>query len=235
MSRDLTLLAQSIGYQFADGNLLAHALTHCSAGGTHNERMEFLGDALLGYIIAESLYHRFPEANEGELTRLRSTLVRRDTLAWISRGLELGSYLTLGCGEIKTEGYRRDSILADTLEAVIAAVYLDGGLVACRELILRLIDPFLADFYAPERMERIKDSKSRLQEYLQARRLPLPVYTVLSVTGIEHDQIFLVECRLQTLPNPCQGTGSTRRRAEQDAARQALEIITTQLVPKDAV
>ncbi|CAK0769646.1 RNase III [Gammaproteobacteria bacterium] len=223
MSRDPTLLARALGHHFADGELLAHALTHCSAGGTHNERMEFLGDALLGYLIAEALYHRFPEANEGELTRLRSTLVRRDTLAQIARSLELGSYLTLGCGEIKTGGFRRDSILADTLEAVIAAVYLDGGLAACRALVLRLIEPFLSGLCAPE---QIKDPKSRLQEYLQARRLPLPVYTVLSVTGTEHDQIFRVECFLDALPEPSPGTGPTRRRAEQDAARQALEILT---------
>jgi ribonuclease-3 len=184
--------------------------------------MEFLGDSLLGYLIAETLYFRFPEANEGELTRLRSILVRRDTLAQIARDVELGNYLTLGCGEVKTGGFRRDSILADTLEAVIAAVYLDGGLIDCRALVLRLIEPFLANLHTSE---QIKDPKSRLQEYLQARHLPLPVYTVLSVTGTEHDQIFRVECCLNVLQNPTLGIGSTRRRAEQDAARQALEIL----------
>jgi len=223
LSLDPTLLAQAVGYHFADSDLLAHALTHCSAGGIHNERMEFLGDALLGYLIAETLYHRFPAANEGELTRLRSTLVRRDTLAQIARELDLGSYLTLGCGEIKTGGFRRDSILANTIEAVIAAVYLDSGLADCRILVLRLIEPFLAKCCAPEQS---KDPKSRLQEYLQTRHLPLPVYTVLSVTGTEHDQVFQVECHLEALPTPSPGTGSTRRRAEQDAAHQALGILT---------
>ncbi|CAK0771303.1 RNase III [Gammaproteobacteria bacterium] len=226
MSRDSALFAQAVGHHFANSDLLTHALTHCSAGGTHNERMEFLGDALLGYIIAETLYHRFPNANEGELTRLRSTLVRRDTLAQVARGLDLGSYLTLGCGEIKTGGFRRDSILANTLEAVIAAVYLDAGLAACRVLVLRLIEPFLANLCAPEQS---KDSKSRLQEYLQSRRLPLPVYTVLSVTGTEHDQVFQVECCLEALPAPAPGTGPTRRRAEQDAACRALDTLTTGL------
>ncbi|CAK0762883.1 RNase III [Gammaproteobacteria bacterium] len=227
MIRNHDLLAQAVGHHFVNSELLENALTHCSAGGTHNERMEFLGDALLGYLIAEILYHCFPEANEGELTRFRSTLVRRDTLARIARDLELGSYLILGCGEIKSGGFSRDSILSDTLEAVIAAVYLDGGLEACRALVLRLIQPFLAGLYT---LEQIKDPKSRLQEYLQARHLPLPVYTVLSITGTEHDKIFHVECHLESLlKKPSSGTGSTRRRAEQDAARHALEVLDKQL------
>ena len=225
--RDPTILAQVVGHPFTNADLLAHALTHRSAGGIHNERLEFLGDALLGYVIAEILYQRFPDANEGELTRLRSILVRRDTLAQIARNINLGHYLTLGCGEVKTGGCRRDSILANTLEAIIAAVYLDGGVVACRALVLRLLEPFLANLCV---QEQIKDPKSRLQEYLQSRRLPLPAYTVLSIAGTEHDRIFRVTCCFDSLPEAALGIGSTRRRAEQDAARHALEMIATQPV-----
>ncbi len=222
MSRDLEQLARVMGHGFSDAGLLAHALTHRSAGGTHNERMEFLGDALLGYLIAEALYHRFPDANEGELTRLRSTLVRRDTLAEIARGLELGSHLTLGCGEVKTGGYRRDSILANTLEALIAAVYLDAGIAACRVFVLRVVDPFLSDLCVKD---PIKDPKSRLQEYLQSRHQTLPVYSVLSKTGTNHDQVFQVSCRIESLSEVFLGVGSTRRRAEQDAAFRVLETL----------
>jgi ribonuclease-3 len=223
LSQDPTALANLLGHTFTDRGLLAQALTHRSAEGTHNERLEFLGDALLNYLTADLLYHRFPAAEEGELTRLRATLVRRDTLAQIARDLALGSYLTLGCGEIKSGGFQRDSILADALEAIIAAVYLDGGLATCRTLVLRLFEPHLAGLSAPE---LLKDSKSRLQEYLQARRLPLPVYTVLAVTGTEHAQVFRVECRLEGLAEPTVGTGASRRRAEQEAARRALEALT---------
>ncbi len=227
MNRDLGLFAAVVGHGFADGELLTHALTHRSAGGLHNERLEFLGDALLGYLIAEILYQRFPDANEGELTRLRSTLVRRDTLAQIARDMDLGSYLTLGGGEIKTGGARRDSILANAVEAIVAAVYLDGGVAACRALVLRLVEPFLANLGI---QEQIKDPKSRLQEYLQSRHLPLPVYTVLSVSGTNHDQVFRVACCVELLPENTFGVGSTRRRAEQDAAHHALETLATKLV-----
>lgn len=223
MNQNLDLLVQKLGYIFQHSELLIQAVTHASAGGDHNERLEFLGDALLGYIIAEMLYQRFPQANEGELTRLRSNLVRRDTLTRLARNLEMGKYLILGNGEIKTGGSRRDSILANSIEALIAAVYLDGGLIHCRELVARLFQSLITDIYPTE---QIKDPKSRLQEYLQARHLALPVYTILSTTGADHEHIFRVQCSLEIIPEPILGNGSTRRRAEQDAAEQALKIIS---------
>lgn len=230
MIPDYTILNEKFGYQFTDNSILEQALTHCSAGAVHNERLEFLGDALLGYLIAETLYQRFPNATEGELTRFRSTLVRRDTLARIARNLDLGASLILGYGEIKTGGSHRDSILADALEAIIAAVYLDGGLGACRNLVLRLIEPLILNLHA---IESLKDAKTRLQEYLQAQRLPLPTYTVLSITSSERNQIFQVACHLALLPEPTLGTGTNRRHSEQNAAWQALEIINSQLAKTD--
>ncbi len=222
MNRDLSRLVRRLGYSFADQGLLTHALTHRSAGGLHNERLEFLGDALLGYFIADQLYQRYPDAQEGELTRFRATLVRRETLAELARELALGDYLMLGSGELKSGGFRRDSILADALEAVIAAIYLDGGIDPCRDAVSRLFALPLANLSS---VDQLKDSKTRLQEYLQGRRLPLPIYTVLSITGIEHDQVFQVECRLENIAQPTAGVGNTRRRAEQEAARRALEIL----------
>ncbi|MDE2089632.1 MAG: ribonuclease III [Gammaproteobacteria bacterium] len=213
-------LNQRLGYKFADAGLIESALTHRSAGSNNNERLEFLGDAMLNFIIAAELYRCFPKATEGELSRLRASLVKQDTLAALARQIQLGGFLTLGGGELKSGGQRRDSILADALEAIFGAVYLDGGLDACRELIMRLYADLLNTL--PDATE-LKDPKTQLQEYLQSRKLPLPVYQLIEVYGEAHAQTFKIGCRVAGLEEAAQGTGHNRRQAEQDAARKALD------------
>lgn len=213
------------GHAFADGSLLAQALSHRSAGSPHNERLEFLGDALLNLIIAEQLYARWPKADEGAMTRARAELVRESALAAVARGLDLGSRLNLGPGEMKTGGHRRDSILADALEAVIAALYLDGGFEACRATVLPLFEPLLAAL--PPLHQVGKDAKTRLQEWLQARQRPLPVYVLLEESGDEHDKRFRVGCTLSDLNIATEGDGTSRRTAEQAAAEAALQRIAS--------
>jgi len=208
------------GKAFADGGLLTQALTHRSAGSPHNERLEFLGDALLNLVIAEQLYLRWPKADEGSMTRARAELVRESALAEVARTLDLGSRLTLGPGEMKTGGHRRDSILADALEAVIAALYLDGGFDACRATVLEWFEPLLAAL--PPLHQVGKDAKTRLQEWLQARQLPLPVYTLVEESGDDHDRRFLVACTLGEPAVASEGNGTSRRSAEQAAAEAAL-------------
>ncbi|WP_166209968.1 ribonuclease III [Cognatiluteimonas telluris] len=208
------------GHAFADGSLLAQALTHRSAGSPHNERLEFLGDALLNLIIAEQLYLRWPKADEGAMTRARAELVRESALAEVARTLELGTRLTLGPGEMKTGGHRRDSILADALEAIIAALYLDGGFDACRNIVLAWFEPLLAAL--PPLHQVGKDAKTRLQEWLQARQLPLPVYTLAEESGDDHDRRFRVACTLGEPEISSEGNGTSRRGAEQAAAEAAL-------------
>jgi ribonuclease-3 len=207
-------------HRFADGALLRQALTHRSAGSPHNERLEFLGDALLNLIVAEQLYQRWPRADEGAMTRARAELVRESTLARIARELGLGERLTLGPGEMKSGGHRRDSILADALEAVIAACYLDAGFDACRKLVLSWHAPLLDAMPSPGHVG--KDPKTWLQEWLQARGWPLPVYAALSERGDEHDRIFEVSCTLSQPPMSASGEGSSRRAAEQAAAEALL-------------
>jgi ribonuclease-3 len=209
------------GHAFADPGLLAQALTHRSAGSPHNERLEFLGDALLNLIVAEQLYARWPKADEGAMTRARAELVRESALAGVARGLDLGARLTLGPGEMKSGGHRRDSILADALEAVIAAFYLDGGFDACRQAVLPWFEPLLAAL--PPLHQVGKDAKTRLQEWLQARQLPLPNYVLLAETGDDHDKTFLVGCSLTEPPLSTDGAGSSRRAAEQRAAEAILD------------
>jgi ribonuclease-3 len=211
-----------IRYRFSDERLLDQALTHRSASRRHNERLEFLGDAVLNFLVAEALYQRMPGAREGELTRWRANLVRRQTLATLARGLALGRHLKLGGGEIKTRGAERDSILADAFEAVIGAVYLDGGLEACRAMVLQLFAPHFLP--APEE-KSVKDPKTRLQEAVQSRNLPLPTYAVLRVEGAAHEQRFTVTCRVSGVVKAVQGFGSSRRRAEQDAASKTLALL----------
>jgi ribonuclease-3 len=213
-------LRRSLGYDFVDLALLRIALTHRSAASVNNERLEFLGDAVLGFIMGEALYQRFPEASEGELTRLRSSLVRRETLAAIARRLEVGCYLVLGEGEERSGGRRRDSILANALEAVIGAIYLDGGLDTCRERVRAIFGEVLSRA-TPLSIE--KDPKTELQEFLQARRLALPTYEVISVEGEPHRRLFTVRCVSAAWAQPITAQGSSRRRAEHDAARQMLE------------
>lgn len=210
-------------HRFADAALLRQALTHRSAGSPHNERLEFLGDALLNLIVAEQLYQRWPRADEGAMTRARAELVRESTLARIARDLGVGELLTLGPGEMKSGGHRRDSILADALEAVIAACYLDAGFDACRALVLSWHAPLLDAMPSPGHVG--KDPKTRLQEWLQARGRPLPVYASLSERGDEHDRIFEVSCTLSQPPMSAAGEGSSRRAAEQAAAEAVLALL----------
>lgn len=212
-----------IGHRFADESLLAQALTHRSAGATHNERLEFLGDALLNLIVAEVLYTRWPKADEGALTRARAELVRESALAGIARNLDLGAALTLGPGEMKSGGHRRDSILADALEAVIASIYLDAGFATCRAVILPWFEALLAALPPPNKVG--KDAKTRLQEWLQARQKPLPVYTLVEESGDDHAKRFLIACTLNEPPLNAEGEGASRRAAEQMAAETALHVL----------
>jgi ribonuclease-3 len=220
LSRSTDGLARSLDYRFNDPALLEAAVTHRSAGSGNNERLEFLGDAVLGHVVAEWLYGAYPDATEGQLSRLRATLVKRETLADIARGVELGEYLRLGSGELKSGGFRRDSILADALEAVLGGILLDAGFETCRDCIHRL---FAGRLDGLSETDELKDPKTRLQEYLQARRLALPVYTMIHVSGKAHDQQFEVECRIEGLDVVSNGRGGSRRKAEQSAADNMLE------------
>ncbi len=220
---DLDRLVKRLDYRFGDPRLLRTALTHCSFGAVNNERLEFLGDGALNFVIASALFQRFPEAPEGTLSRLRASLVKGETLAGIAGELALGDYLRLGSGELKSGGFRRASILADAVEAIIGAVYLDGGFDAARALVLSLYEGRLENVNAER---ELKDPKTRLQEWLQGRRLELPRYEVIEVTGAAHDQTFHVRCRVHQLPEPTEGRSNSRRRAEQQAAEKALALLT---------
>lgn len=202
--------------------MLARALTHRSHSGQNYERLEFLGDSILSFTIADALYDRFPQLSEGDLTRVRATLVRRETLAKLARELKLGDCLELGGGELKSGGFDRDSILADTLEAVFGAVYKDSNLDAARAMVLRLYRPLL-DGIDPHSIH--KDPKTRLQEFLQSQSLATPVYNVLEISGEAHLQHFVVECRVPGLSEAIRGEGNSRRNAEQAAAARACEIL----------
>jgi ribonuclease-3 len=215
-------LFQTIDYQFADRRLAERALRHRSAGPDHNERLEFLGDALLGVVVAEALYRAFPQADEGQLSRLRAVLVKKEALAEVARELALGDFLDLGAGEVRTGGQSRSSTLADALEAVLGAVYLDGGFDAAARVILGLLRGRI-DTLDPELQG--KDPKTRLQEYLQARRLSLPVYEVLDTRGEQHRQTFRVRCILPESDLRVEAAGSSRRKAEQAAASEALRAL----------
>ena len=205
-------------YRFRDPGLATLALTHRSAGKPNNERMEFLGDALLGALVAELLFEAHPHASEGELSRLRAQLVNGQALAAIGRELELGDDLKLGPGELKSGGFRRDSILADAFEALIAAVYFDDGFDACRQVVRRLFSPRVAELKRSS-----KDAKTRLQEWLQGKGLPLPLYELTDSYGEDHAKIFDVSCTIDE-PEPIrvEGRAGSRRAAEQDAAEAVL-------------
>lgn len=209
-----------IEHRFATPGLLEQALTHRSAGAPHNERLEFLGDSLVNLIVAEALYARWPQADEGALTRARAELVRESALAPIARTLELGARLTLGPGEMKSGGHRRDSILADALEAVVAAIYLDAGFEACRARVLPWFEAAMAALPPPHKVG--KDAKTRLQEWLQGRQKPLPVYALLSESGEDHAKTFRVSCSIAQPPVATEGEAASRRAAEQLAAEAAL-------------
>ena len=218
-------MTEGVGHRFTDPGLLRQALRHRSAGAPHNERMEFLGDALVNLIVAEALHSRWPKADEGQLTRARASLVRESTLAAIARQLDIGGQLELGPGELKSGGHRRDSILADALEAVVAAIHLDAGFEACRERVLPWFAP-LIDELPIGKVE--KDAKTRLQEWLQARQAARPDYFLIEAVGEEHARVFRVGCRIPDPPLEADGQGSSLRSAEQAAAAGILD----QLAPR---
>ena len=211
------------GHEFVAPALLAQALTHRSAGSPHNERLEFLGDALVNQFVAEALYLHWPKADEGALTRARAELVRESALAGLARELRLGERLVLGPGEMKTGGHRRDSILADALEALVAAIHLDSGFETCRSVVLPWFEPLIAALPSPNKVG--KDAKTRLQEWLQARGKALPVYAVLEEGGEDHARIFRVGCTLAEPSLASEGEGGSRRAAEQAAAGAMLELL----------
>lgn len=215
-------LQSKLQHEPRDISLFVAALTHRSSSGRNNERLEFLGDAVLNLVVAEQLYRRFPKADEGDLSRLRARIVSAEPLAEIATELGVGDVLQLGSGELKSGGFRRESILADAFEALVGAVYLDAGLEAARGLVERVVG--LRVEQLPDAAE-LKDPKTRLQELLQARGLPLPSYRVLSVAGEPHLQTFSVQCDVPSLGRNAQGVGLSRRRAEQEAAQRLLELL----------
>jgi|TARA_R110000782_G_scaffold53191_17_gene113359 ribonuclease-3 len=212
-------LCHRIGYQFNDESLLAMAITHRSFSANNNERIEFLGDSLLNMIIAEALYRRFPDLREGELSRIRALLVSGKTLAELATEFDLGSFLRLGAGEKNTGGHRRNSTLADAIEALIGAIYIESGFDTCRERVLSWFESRLVALN-PESSH--KDAKTRLQEFLQARKLPLPDYQLLETEGADHQQTFIVSCSVSLLKSTISASGSSRRKAEQAAADKVL-------------
>lgn len=212
-------LLAKLGYRFGEGALLKQALTHRSHSAPHNERLEFLGDSILNFMVAAELYRRFPDMREGELSRLRANLVREQSLHGIANRIGLGNYLRLGEGELKSGGTHRPSILADAVEALIGAVYLDGGYEAAHRVVLELYGDSL-DTLDPHATAD-KDPKTRLQEWLQSHKHPLPQYNVVATRGAAHDQRFEVECVIADLDLRTLGEGTSRRLAEQEAARRA--------------
>ncbi|MDA9556327.1 ribonuclease III [Vibrio sp.] len=223
MNPPIQQLEKKIGYSFIDIGHLELALTHRSADSKHNERLEFLGDSILSFVVADELYHRFPKVNEGDMSRMRATLVREKTLAELGREFELGEHLKLGPGEMKSGGHRRESILADAIEAIIGAIYLDGGTDSIRKMILAWYQTRL-DAIQPGVSQ--KDPKTRLQEFLQGRRKPLPEYIVINIKGEAHNQEFTVTCQVAGIGKPVIGKGTSRRKAEQAAAEMALELLS---------
>lgn len=223
-------LQQRLGYDFRDPAQLDLALTHRSHGAHNNERLEFLGDSILNFIIGEALFRRFPEAREGQLSRLRSQMVKGETLSAIAREFEVGECLLLGEGEMKSGGSRRDSILADTIEALIGGIYLESGFEVCAERV---------NAWYRERLDALslaspaKDAKTRLQEFLQAHKLPLPEYNVVEVEGEAHAHRFTIECRVAPLKEPARARANSRRVAEKQAAADVLEQLQKlELKPK---
>lgn len=212
-------LCQRIGYQFDNDDLLALALTHRSRGSRNNERLEFLGDSIVNFVIAKQLYQQFPEAKEGKLSRLRAQMVKGKTLASIAKEFQLGDFLTLGAGELKSGGHRRESILADAVEAIIGAIYLDSDMAQVETCILQWFKNRLAELSVAD---PVKDPKTQLQEYQQAQRLGLPKYEVIDLQGPTNDQVFTVTCDLPQLDSSLQARGSSRRNAEQEVARLLL-------------
>ncbi len=221
-NRNTSLLCKQLGHDFAQPQLLMRALTHRSYAPDHNERLEFLGDSILGCVIAKYLYGNFPLLTEGELSRLRSNLVREETLARLAQQLDLGSHLKLGEGERKSGGFRRPSILADAMEALFGAIFIDAGFSAAEQAVLKLFVPYLEQV---DVQTLGKDAKTLLQEYLQSKRMSLPAYSVVATAGEAHAQSFQVECAIPALGILTHGTGTSRRNAEQEAAQAAYQLI----------
>jgi len=220
----LGVLETRIDYIFKDQSLLGKALTHRSFHRRNNERLEFLGDSILGFVIADSLYHQFPKLPEGDLTKMRARLVRGSTLADIARQIKLGEFLILGEGELKSGGFDRNSILSDSMEAIFGAVYLDGGFRSAKTMILKQFAQRLVSI-SPQ---NLKDNKTKLQEMLQKMDKPLPVYQVITQSGKPHELVFEVNCEIDHKQSPFQAKGSSRRSAEQNAASLAIQALDSQ-------
>jgi ribonuclease-3 len=228
---DLNLLQTRLGHTFGNAALLQQALTHRSHSSLHNERLEFLGDSILNCVVASLLFDRYNKIDEGDLSRLRANLVKQQTLYEIAQRLELSQFLRLGEGELKSGGFRRPSILADTLEALFGAIFLDAGFEAARNVIGSLYAPIL-DNVDPKTLG--KDAKTLLQEYLQGKKIPLPQYNVVATHGAAHNQQFEVECLVPKLDIQVFGTGGSRRAGEQSAAKRALEAVQAALAKAPA-
>jgi ribonuclease III len=220
MKNDYTALYRKIGYTFTNVALLHQALSHRSYGAQNNERLEFLGDSIVNMVIAHALFHKFPNAPEGDLSRVRASLVKGEMLAQIAHDLNLGEHLNLGQGELKSGGFRRASILADALEAIFAAISLDSDLATCHKIILNIYSSRLENLSIAQ---QIKDPKTELQEYMQRKKRELPRYYLQKILGDEHNQIFYVTCEVHTIQTT--GHGETRRKAEQMAADEALQML----------
>ncbi len=222
---NLSTLCEKLDYRFNDESLLIEALSHRSSGAVNYERLEYLGDSFLNFTIATEVFHHRPDDDEGALSRLRASLVRQSTLAEIARELQLGDYLNMGVGELRSGGFKRDSILSDVVESIIGAVFLDSGFEAARKLVLRLYGNRVVEL--PPSAE-LKDPKTRLQEWLQAQSLDRPEYEVVEATGKSHDMRFTVVCSLNALNLSVKSTSTSRRKAEQAAAASMLERIERQ-------
>lgn len=221
--KDLAALESAIGYQFQDSALIQLALTHRSVSGSeNNERLEFLGDSILNFIIGEALFKQFPKAKEGQLSRIRASLVKGETLAEIGQQLQLNRYIQLGAGELKSGGARRSSTLADAVEAIIGAIYIESGFDACQSVVLNWFAERLQQISLTD---SVKDNKTRLQELLQASKLPVPTYNIISIEGQSHCQRFEVECIVEGSEQTFLGEGASRRHAEQQAAGKALHSL----------
>ncbi|MGZ8137046.1 MAG: ribonuclease III [Methylococcaceae bacterium] len=222
MIRNPDVLSKKLGLTFKNPELFTRALTHRSIGSNNNERLEFLGDSILGFVIAKKLYDIFPEASEGVLSRLRAALVNETSLAELARSNELGDYLLLGSGELKSGGFRRDSILSDALEAIMGALFKDQGIDVCQQWIERLFAEKLRGLSLDNWQ---KDPKTQLQELMQAKKMDLPDYVLVTMSGLAHEQTFKVKCTIPLLQESCVGTGVSRKKAEQAAAEKMLELL----------
>ncbi|MCX7105443.1 MAG: ribonuclease III [Methylococcales bacterium] len=222
MIKKHTALSKKLGLSFNNPQIFTMALTHRSANSKNNERLEFLGDSILGFVVAQKLYDLFPSASEGVLSRLRASLVNQSSLAELARQHQLGDYLLLGSGELKSGGFRRDSILSDALEAIMGALFKDQGINACQTWIELLFAEKLNDLSLDNWQ---KDPKTQLQELMQSKKQVLPEYTLITMSGLAHEQMFQVKCSIPLLTDTCVGTGISRKKAEQSAAELMLELL----------